>query len=167
MNKSRFSPDNWFKRVFFLGCILLGFNAYAQNESELESASAALEVQLRNTISLWGGAWAAQIPQAYFDFYSEHYKAREFESRQAWMAERQRRIQEPEYIRIRLLDFELVEFSELLIGELTAVTRFTLIYERPGYSDRTYKELELLNRHGEWKISSEKNLKIELDIPPN
>jgi hypothetical protein len=127
--------------------------------------TATVEKQLRDTISLWGGAWAAQLPDAYFDFYSERYVAPGFDSRQAWMADRRRRIEEPDYIRIRLLDFELVDASELLVGQQIATTRFTLVYERPGYSDRTFKELELLNTGTGWKISSEENLRVEQLAP--
>lgn len=151
-------------------CLIVSTATFAQSTSAIDAdaeaqQSAAFEKQLRDTISLWGGAWAAQIPEAYFGYYTEYYIAPGFDSREAWMADRRSRIVSPEYIRIRLLDFELVEISELLVGQHIATTRFTLIYERPGYSDRTYKELELLNTGEGWKITSEENLRVERDNP--
>ena len=149
--------------IWLLSCA----SSYAQQASRENSTSPApsipsIEQQLRNTISLWAGAWAAQIPEPYFEFYTERYIAPGFDSRLEWMTDRRQKIEGPEYIRIRLLDFELVETTELLADELLAIIRFTMIYERPGHSDSTIKEIELISRRGEWKISVENNIQVEV-----
>ena len=41
-----------------------------------------------------------------------------------------------------------------------AVTRFTLVYERPGYTDESYKELVFANNNGLWLIVEENNLRV-------
>jgi len=159
-----FKMCRWLQSVVVALCILVVATSNAQldgDRTEDDLVTPTLEKQLRDTISLWGGAWAAQIADAYFDFYSDRYIAPGFDSRQAWMADRRTRIEGPDYIRIRLLDFELIEIGELLAGQQIATTRFTLIYERPGYSDQTYKELELMNTGDGWKITSEENLRVE------
>lgn len=122
----------------------------------------AIQKQLRDTISLWAGAWSAQLIDPFIDFYSESYLSPNFSSREEWVENRRIRIEGPDYIRIRLFDFELIEANSNL-----AVVRFTLIYERPGYSDSTYKELELVNQEGEWKISNETNIQVNISDQAN
>ena len=61
----------------------------------------------------------------------------------AWLAGRRAKLTEPEFIKIRLLDFELVSMQ----GN-KATVRFTLVYVRPGYADETFKELVLNNDGG-------------------
>ena len=43
-----------------------------------------------------------------------------------------------------------------------ATVRLMLLYERPGYRDRTRKELTLINQSGNWQISRETNLEVEV-----
>jgi len=106
-------------------------------------------------ISDWAGTWQAQLPDLYIAHYALDYIAPGFASRQAWLADRRQRLVEPEYIKLRLLDFELVSLTEA-----EAVARFTLTYERPGYADETQKELVFSNRGGLWLISAENNLQV-------
>ena len=107
------------------------------------------------TISNWAGAWQSQLPDLYIAHYALDYKADGFATREAWVADRRERLRIPAWIKLRLIDFELVS-----ITETEAVTRFTLIYERPDYQDQTYKELVLHNRNGLWLISAETNLEV-------
>jgi hypothetical protein len=100
---------------------------------------------------------AGPLPDLYIAHYTLDYIAPGFASRQAWLADRRERLVEPDYIRLRLVDFELVSLSEA-----SATTRFTLIYERPGYSDETLKELVFSNRGGLWLISAENNLSVKV-----
>jgi hypothetical protein len=75
----------------------------------------------------------------------------------AWLADRRAKLTEPEFIKIRLLDFELVSMQ----GN-KATVRFTLVYERPGYADETFKELVLNNDGGGWLIEDESNLGVKV-----
>jgi len=110
---------------------------------------------LMDTISSWAGAWQAQLPDIYFSFYVPDYAGAGYTSREAWIEERRQRILAPENISLRLLDFELLAYSQS-----QASTRFTLIYERPGYRDETYKELNLEQLDGKWLISGETSLRV-------
>jgi hypothetical protein len=111
--------------------------------------------QLMAFISDWAGTWQAQLPDLYISHYTLDYVAPGYPSRQAWLEDRRERLVEPDFIRLRLLDFEMVSLTEE-----HAVTRFTLIYERPGYSDETLKELVFTNNNGLWLISEENNLGV-------
>jgi hypothetical protein len=141
-------------------CIVLESAAQTENQSLSAGASdrqrARVEQELQETISLWAGAWAAQLTEPYIGYYTSTYYPPNFDSRDEWVEDRRERIESPESIQIRLLDFELLE-----AGPLLAIVRFTLMYSRPGYSDRTDKELELIWVGGSWRISREKNISVE------
>jgi len=113
--------------------------------------------QLMEAISSWAGAWQSQISDLYISHYVIYYKPQEFESREEWVENRLTRLIVPEYINLRLLDFELIELSDN-----EATVRFTLIYERPGYSDQTYKELVFQGASGFWLIKEENNLETDV-----
>ncbi len=115
------------------------------------------EKELRDTVTLWATAWSSQNPEQYLNFYEEDYYPPIFSSRRDWIEDRIRRIENPDSIRIRLFDFDLVSY-----GDGLATVRFMLIYERPGYGDQTLKELDLIQRNGEWRINRESNLSVEL-----
>lgn len=106
-------------------------------------------------ISDWAGTWQAQLPSLYISHYTLDYFPEDFESREAWLADRREKLTEPEYIKLRLIDFDLV-----YLGKSTAVTQFTLIYERPDYTDETLKQLILTNQNGLWLIKEENNLRV-------
>ena len=63
-------------------------------------------------ISDWAGTWQAQLPDLYIAHYALDYVALGFASRQAWLDDRRIRLVEPEYIKLRLVDFELVSLTE-------------------------------------------------------
>ena len=109
--------------------------------------------QLMEAISSWAGSWQSQLPDLYISHYVIYYKPPEFDSRNEWVENRRTRLVEPETINLRLLDFELFKLSDN-----EATVRFTLIYERPGYSDQTYKELIFQGANGLWLIKEENNL---------
>lgn len=111
--------------------------------------------QLKHAISMWAGAWQAQLPDVLLSFYVPDYVGPGYTSREAWIADRRDRILAPESISLRLIDFELVALEA---GQAT--TRFTLVYERPGYADETWKELVLEEHGGKWLIIQEDNLRV-------
>jgi hypothetical protein len=111
--------------------------------------------QLMALISDWAGTWQAQLPDLFISHYELDYVAPGFSSRQAWLDDRRSKLVEPEYIRLRLIDFELVSLTET-----EAVTRFSLVYERPGYADETLKELVIGNNNGLWLIREETNVRV-------
>lgn len=115
-----------------------------------------LTLQLRNLVTSWASAWQSQLDDIYLLHYHPLFEAEGFASRADWEASRRNRLVEPGSISIGLREFELLEW-----GESTAMVRFRLDYSRPGYADRTWKQL-LLARNGElWQILRENNLAVE------
>lgn len=143
-------------------CLLLceisavGMAQESQTDQGITREQAVSEA-LKKAISDWAGAWQSQIPDLYIAHYTLDYVPPGFASREEWLASRRSKIREPDYIKIRLIDFELIDLTED-----RATTRFTLVYERPGYSDQTYKELILSNQHGLWLIEQENNLEVKV-----
>jgi hypothetical protein len=125
-------------------------------ELALTPEQAATE-EIKKTIAMWAGAWQSQLPDLYIAHYTLDYVAPGFASREEWLANRRVRLVEPEFINIRLIDFELIS-----LDENKATTRFTIIYERHGYSDETYKELLLNNSSGFWLIEVENSLEVRV-----
>ncbi|MDG2174736.1 MAG: hypothetical protein P8M72_01160 [Gammaproteobacteria bacterium] len=109
--------------------------------------------QLMEAISSWAGAWQSQLPDLYITHYVIYYKPPDFDSRDQWVENRRTRLILPEFISLRLIDFELIALSDN-----EATVRFSLIYERPDYSDQTYKELVFQGSNGFWLIKEENNL---------
>lgn len=146
---------------FLLVCLFVscGSAALAQADS-IEVGLPREQVvteQLKKTIATWAGAWQSQLPDLYIAHYSLDYIAPGFGNRQDWLADRRVKLIEPEFIKIRLVDFELVSLE----GN-SVTTRFTMIYESPDYADETYKELILTERNGLWLIEQENNLEVEV-----
>lgn len=146
-----------FSLLFALGMTLETTAVFAQIVPDPESPSWEQETtqQLMAKISDWAGTWQAQLPSLYISHYTLDYFPEDFESREAWLADRREKLTEPEYIKLRLIDFDLV-----YLGKSTAVTQFTLIYERPDYTDETLKQLILTNQNGLWLIKEENNLRV-------
>ena len=136
--------------------ILISIQPAMAQPEELETPLTYEEIstnQLMETISSWAGAWQSQIPDLYISHYVIYYRPPEFDSSEQWVENRRTRLIEPEFITLRLIDFELFALSDN-----EATVRFTLIYERPGYSDQTYKELVLQGANGLWLIKEENSL---------
>lgn len=140
--------------VLVLSTWLAVTNAQPADESEPTPEDVAT-TQLMETISSWAGAWQSQIPDLYISHYALDYTPQDFSSREEWVENRRTRLLGPEYIKLRLIDFELHD-----ITENGAITRFKLVYERPDYSDFTYKELVFENSNGLWLIIEENNLEV-------
>ncbi len=141
--------------------ICLVASSYGQPALSQTDVALTTEKQLRDTVSLWASAWSSQQAERYFEFYTEDFIATGFSNKSNWIEDRTRRLESPQSIRVRLFDFELITANSS-----AATVRFMLIYERPGYADRTLKELELVNLNGDWRISSEKNIQVQvLDRP--
>jgi len=141
--------------VLVLSTWLAVTHAQPANESDPSPEDITI-TQLMETISSWAGAWQSQLPDLYISHYTIDYIPPGFSSRKEWVENRRTRLLEPEYIKLRLIDFELHELTNS-----GATTRFKLIYERPGYSDETYKELVFQENNDLWLISEENNLEVK------
>ena len=144
--------------LLFAALIFSSASALAQaDEFQPPSPEEIATGQLMDTISSWAGAWQSQLPDLFISHYALDFVPPDFESREVWVENRRVRLQAPEYIKLRLIDFELHELSDN-----RAVTRFKLVYERPDYSDETYKELVFENYSGLWLIIAENNLRVQV-----
>jgi len=119
-----------------------------------------LQSDLRDVISSWAGAWQSQFDDVYLLHYHPDFKSEGFASQAAWQQFRRSRVKDPGTINIALKEFELIESH----GD-TAVVRFWLTYSRPGYADRTHKEMQLRLQGHIWKIEREHNLATHQEGP--
>lgn len=113
-------------------------------------------LQLRNLVTSWASAWQSQLDDIYLLHYHPAFEPDGFASRADWEASRRARLVEPGSISIGLREFELVQADAA-----SAIVRFRLDYSRPGYADRTWKELHLALNGELWQILRERNLAVE------
>lgn len=103
----------------------------------------------------WAAAWARQDVEDYLRFYAEDFSPSGRLGRSTWEAQRDQRLSAPEWIVVRLKDFDV---HELAPGRIQV--DFIQIYRSDRFSDRTRKRVVLVSREGEWRILSERTLKI-------
>ncbi len=138
-------------------CLCGGSQTLAADEAKTAEARVRQQLQsdLRDVISSWAGAWQSQFEDVYLLHYHPEFKPEGFASVEAWRKFRRTRVTDPGTINIALKEFELVETH----GD-TAVVRFWLTYSRPGYADRTHKEMGLRLQGHIWMIEREHNLEV-------
>lgn len=106
-------------------------------------------------VSEWACTRQWQLPSLSISHDTLDYFPNDFPTRETRLPDRHEKLTAPEYIKLRLIDFELV-----YLGKTTAVTQFTLIHERPDYPDETLKQLILTNQNGLVLIKQENNLRV-------
>jgi hypothetical protein len=119
-----------------------------------------LQSDLRAVLGSWASAWQSQFDDVYLLHYHPDFLPEDFVSLEAWKAARRARVKDPGTISIALKEFELVAAR----GD-TAFVKFWLIYSRPGYADRTHKEMKLRLQGHIWMIEREHNLQV-IKLPP-
>ncbi len=120
--------------------------------------------QIQAVIASWAGAWQSQFFTTYITHYHPQFEpeSEEYESRQAWRADRRERIMAPESIRIALRDFNLLEQGFVEPGGEWVRVQFWLSYSRPDYADQSLKEIVLRERNGLWLITEERTLEVNI-----
>lgn len=136
-------------------------NTLAQASDTEAKAREQLKSDLRDVISSWASAWQSQFDDVYLLHYHPQFKPEGFASLDAWQRFRRSQVKDPGTINIDLTEFELVEAHED-----AAVVRFWLTYSRPGYADRTHKEMQLRLQGHIWMIEKEHNLAVSKLAPP-
>jgi len=114
-----------------------------------QPAPASVEDSLKS----WIAGWAAQDIESYFDGYHKDYFPRYQASVEEWKEKRRSGIRLPEWIKMELSEFEIIESS----AEQQTV-RFWLSYCSPTYSDRSHKELVMRLVDNQWLILREMTL---------
>jgi hypothetical protein len=130
-------------------------------EADAAAQEAALKVELRDVITSWASAWQSQLDDVYLLHYHSNFKPEGFASRDAWTASRRSQVKDPADIRISLREFAVVAHDSD-----TALVRFWLAYSRPGYADRTHKEMLLQKERQIWRISREHNIEVVREALP-
>lgn len=122
----------------------------------------ALMLELRDVVTSWASAWQSQLDDVYLLHYHPDFKPEGFKSVAEWQASRRNRVRDPANIQIGLSDFSVVAARD----NNRAIVRFWLLYSRPGYADKTRKEMELRKLGQIWLIASEHNLEVTKLAPP-
>lgn len=114
------------------------------------AAQAAAEPPVEKTIQDWASAWSARDVPAYLAFYGANFATPKGMSRSDWEALRNRRLTDPQYIKVTVFDFKI----ERKGNQAKAVFKET--YESNLLQSTTNKFLTLELQNGAWKIIAER-----------
>lgn len=141
-------------RAFLFVGALLAAPLHAANLAPAESTTVIQAI--RGAITTWASAWQSQLVDDYLARYHPTFKPMGFTTKALWETERRQRLGEPEWIRVTLERFEIIE-----VVEDKARVAFWLHYARPGYADRTRKEILLRQTGQDWLIEEELNREVQ------
>ena len=113
---------------------------------------AVIEKDLFTTLQAWADAWSDRHVDRYLDYYTADDRPPDM-SRPAWQQQRRQRLSKPEWIEVKLSDFELAEIN----GDAATVTLIQR-YRSNTYRDVTRKRFELQRKGGSWRIAEETTL---------
>jgi Tfp pilus assembly protein PilF len=103
-------------------------------------------------LQAWEAAWESKDSQRYLAAYASSFKSDKHRSRDAWAADRRKKLDKPGEITV-----ELGEPAYEVKGEVVTVT-FTQRYSSSNFSDSTKKQMEWIKEGGEWRIRRESTL---------
>ncbi|MBN8476157.1 nuclear transport factor 2 family protein, partial [Sulfuritalea sp.] len=106
--------------------------------------------EITRAIELWAAAWSRKDVRAYLAAYARDFKTPAGESRAAWDAERQKRIEKPGAI---VVSYENLRVS---IDGDTATAKFRQHYKSASLKTSSNKVLQLGKRDGKWQILQER-----------
>ncbi|MCH9649167.1 MAG: hypothetical protein K0U98_13085 [Deltaproteobacteria bacterium] len=122
-------------------------------QEEVETSVSAV----REAVDSWVRAWQSRKAQAYFSWYSREFRPARGLSRQAWEAQRRKRVSEPEFIAVELQEVQVRVSSD----SGRARVEFVQKYRSNLYEDAVRKVLDLRRETGEWKIFQEQALQLD------
>ena len=106
--------------------------------------------EVTRAIELWAAAWSRKDVRAYLAAYARDFKTPAGESRAAWDAERQKRIEKPGAIVVSY------ENLRVIIDGDTATAKFRQHYKSASLKTSSNKILQLGKRDGKWQILQER-----------
>ncbi len=106
--------------------------------------------EITRAIELWAAAWSRKDVKAYLAAYARDFKTPAGESRSAWDAERQKRINKPGAIQVS------VENLRISVDGDTATAKFRQHYKSATLKTSSNKVLQLAKRDGKWLILQER-----------
>lgn len=105
---------------------------------------------ITKAIDLWAAAWSRKDVKAYLAAYARDFKTPAGESRAAWDAARQQRINKPGAIQVS------VENLRIAVDGDTATAKFRQHYKSANLKTSSNKVLQLGKRDGKWQILQER-----------
>ncbi|GAB7561987.1 hypothetical protein LG202_00260 [Methylobacillus methanolivorans] len=105
---------------------------------------------IRNAVESWAKAWSNQNVDQYLASYAKDFKTPNGESRSNWEATRKARISKPARIEVKLNNLRVT-----LDNEHSARAVFQQSYQADHLSQRTGKQLVLVQQQGKWLIQQE------------
>jgi Flp pilus assembly protein TadD/ketosteroid isomerase-like protein len=106
--------------------------------------------EIAKAVGLWAAAWSRKDVKAYLGAYARDFKTPAGETRAAWDAERQKRINKPGAIQV---SFENLRVS---VDGDTATVKFRQHYKSASLKTSSNKVLLMGKRDGKWQILQER-----------
>lgn len=122
----------------------------AKPKASEAAAPSASEQAVRDAVSHWSQAWASQNVEQYLASYAKDFKTPGGESRSNWESTRRDRVSKPARIEVTLSNVQVQ-----LENEHQAKVRFTQFYHAGSLSQRTSKQLIMVQHQGRWLIQQE------------
>ncbi len=112
--------------------------------------------EIDSMLEQWTKSWSQQDAGSYLSFYAQSFDTPYQLSREEWAGFRIERIEEPDWVRVKIDEVDIVQMRE----DFAALT-LTQYYASPGYADRTRKHIDLVRENGVWKIQRERSVETE------
>jgi tetratricopeptide (TPR) repeat protein len=122
----------------------------AATSKPVPAPAADATTEITRAIELWAAAWSRKDVKTYLAAYASDFKTPAGESRSAWDAERQKRINKPGAIQVS------VENLRISIDGDTATAKFRQNYKSATLKTSSNKVLQLGKRDGKWLILQER-----------
>jgi Tfp pilus assembly protein PilF/ketosteroid isomerase-like protein len=106
--------------------------------------------EISKSLNLWAAAWSRKDVKAYLAAYARDFKTPAGESRAAWDAERQKRINRPGAIQVSYENLRIAVDGE------TATVKFRQHYKSAALKTSSNKVLLMGKRDGKWQILQER-----------
>ena len=121
-----------------------------------ENPEDTIRININKTIQGWAFAWSNQDVTGYLGFYADEFTPDNPKlSRSTWAAQRKDRLLKPEKIELGLSNVAIyLDEAPLKRAE------FEQTYKSDVYQDKVLKSLEFIDQDGEWKIRSERTIKV-------
>jgi len=113
-------------------------------------AAGDANAEITNAIDLWAAAWSRKDVKAYLAAYAPDFKTPAGESRSAWDAERQKRINKPGAIQVSY------ENLRITVDGDSATAKFRQHYKSASLKTSSNKVLLMGKRDGKWQILQER-----------
>ncbi|MCX7149183.1 MAG: tetratricopeptide repeat protein [Rhodocyclales bacterium] len=113
-------------------------------------AAGDANTELTNAVDLWAAAWSRKDLKAYLAAYARDFKTPAGESRAAWDAERQKRINKPGAIQVGY------ENLRITVDGDKATVKFRQHYKSASLKTSSNKVLLMGKRDGKWQILQER-----------